>query len=201
MIGIAAMSWKSRMPKVAWPGPVLSMLRSVIVCIAIAVEESASARPPMSAACHGKAEDRRAPVRARPARGELQRPAAEDGSLHPGELARIELEADHEEHQHDPELREVLCRFDVRDEAKAPGSDDGARDEVAKHRAEAEASRDRHADHGSREEDEGFVHQASFGLAQSSMAARSCRPASRSTSAETWCEPRTAIGGSQFIPQ
>ena len=66
MSGIAAMSWKSRIPKAARPVGVASSLRSVIVCTAMAVEESASASPATSAACHGSPSARSARPSAAP---------------------------------------------------------------------------------------------------------------------------------------
>ncbi len=51
--GIAAMSWNSRMANALRPIGVAVRLRSPIVCIAIAVDDSASASPATSAAFHG----------------------------------------------------------------------------------------------------------------------------------------------------
>ncbi|MCY1224927.1 hypothetical protein D9M72_371050 [compost metagenome] len=53
IIGIAAMSWNSRMPKLAAPAGVPKRLRSVSVASAIAVDDNASPRPATSATCHG----------------------------------------------------------------------------------------------------------------------------------------------------
>ncbi len=50
MSGIAATSWKSRMPKALRPVGVSVSLRSASACSAMAVDESASASPPTSAA-------------------------------------------------------------------------------------------------------------------------------------------------------
>ncbi|MNO05269.1 hypothetical protein D3C81_2265900 [compost metagenome] len=49
---MAAMSWNSRMPKLAAPAGVPNRLRSVSVASAIAVDDSARPRPATSATCH-----------------------------------------------------------------------------------------------------------------------------------------------------
>ncbi len=95
-----------------------------------------------------------------PARHELDHAAAQDRRAHGEEAARVELEADHEEHQHHAQLGEVLGGRDVAHEIEAPGTDRGARDEVAQDGAQAQARRDRHADHRGGEEDEGLDHGA-----------------------------------------
>ena len=52
--GIAATSWKRRMPKETLPIGDPSTPRSRIVCTAIAVDDSATARPAMTAPRHGR---------------------------------------------------------------------------------------------------------------------------------------------------
>jgi hypothetical protein len=52
--GIAAMSWNSRIAKLVRPTGAVSRLRSFMLWIAIAVDESASASPATSAARHGR---------------------------------------------------------------------------------------------------------------------------------------------------
>jgi hypothetical protein len=64
--GIAAMSWNSSTANAERPVGVGSSLRSVIAWIAIAVDESASARPATSAACHGRPSARKAAPRTTP---------------------------------------------------------------------------------------------------------------------------------------
>ena len=53
---------------------------------------------------------------------------------------RIELEPDDEQHQHHAELGEVQDRLDVAHEPEAERADHAAGDEIAEHRAEAEAA-------------------------------------------------------------
>ena len=138
------------------------------------------------------------------ARGELDRAAAEEGAAHAGEPARLELEADHEEHQHDAELGEVLRGGNVADEVQPPRADQSAGREVAEDRADAEARGERHADHRGREENERFAHQPLLAACppfHASRRERSLRPCSRSSASGNAWPPWTMWGSIQCMPQ
>ncbi len=130
------------------PSGVGVRLRSLIVCIAIAVDDSASASPATSAACHGSPSARPPAASAAPDSAELQRAAAEHRPAHRPEALRLELEPDDEQHQHDAELGEVQDRLDVVDEPQAPGSDRDAGDQIARAPTPSpSALGERHAQH------------------------------------------------------
>ena len=93
-------------------------------------------------------------------RPEQYRAAAEHRPTHPPQALRLELEPDHEQHQHDAELGEVHDRFDVLDEPQSPRADRHAGDEIAEHRAEAEPPEDRHREDARGEEHEGLLQKA-----------------------------------------
>ena len=66
MSGIAARSWNSRTPKAARPIGALSTPRSLMVCTAMAVDDSARVKPAMHAAAGGSPTSSAAPLSSRP---------------------------------------------------------------------------------------------------------------------------------------
>ena len=137
------------------------------------------------------------------AHGELQRPAAEDLATHGEQPLRIELEPDHEEHQHHAQLREVQRLGDVADESEPPGADRRAGNEVAEHRSQPQPRRERHDEHGGGQVDERLGHRGALGtrvppcLEPGAEGRGGCRERVLVTA----CAPCTTCGGSQFMPQ
>jgi hypothetical protein len=81
---------------------------------------------------------------------DLEAAQAEDRAPQAPELRGLELEADQEQHHHDAELGEVqhVLALLAADEREAERSDRDPGDQVAEHRSEAAALRDRDRDHG-----------------------------------------------------
>ena len=95
---------------------------------------------------------------------ELRRAEAEDGAAHGDELAEFELEPDQEQQHHHAELGDrddALGRSEGRD---AVGTDDHAGDQVGYDGREAEASRNRHAQHRGREKHQSECQEAEFAV-------------------------------------
>ena len=99
--------------------------------------------------------ERRGPRQAECARGrserrgrdrDLQAAGAEYRVAHHPEPRRLQLEPDHEQQQHDAEFGEAQDVLDVLEEPQPPGPDHDAGGEVPEHRAEFEASEQRHGD-------------------------------------------------------
>src|SRR5579862_192655 len=142
------------------------------------------------------------------ARRKLQRSAAEDYATHREEALGIELEPDHEEHEHHAQLRKVARRVRLAHQAQSPGADEGARDEVAQHGSQADALGDRHADHGGGEEDQRFTHCLSprrrpgaiFSTCPSTRL-RNFPACSASASSVSSCESCATKGSSHFMWQ
>ena len=84
---------------------------------------------------------------------DLRGARAEDGVPHHPQPGRLQFEPDHEQQQHDAELREVQDALDVFEKAQAPGANHDARGKVAEHGAQLEAPEQRHGDDRGREED------------------------------------------------
>ena len=156
--GIAAMSWNSSTANALRPIGEVVRLRSFIVCIAMAVDDSASARPATIAACNGKPSARPPGGERRAGQSELQCAAAEHRRAHRPEALRLELEPDDEQHQHDAELGKMQDRLDVLDEPQSPRTDRHAGEEIAEDGAQAQALRERHAQHRRGEIDERVLH-------------------------------------------
>ena len=107
-IGIAATSWNSRIEKPACPLVVGSRLRSPITCSAMAVEDSAR---PSAATRRDAPVDAGRPCRAANSSGgaaqHLRAAPAEDRPAQAPQAARLQLQADQEQHQHHAELGEM----------------------------------------------------------------------------------------------
>ena len=83
---------------------------------------------------------------------DLRGPRAEDGVPHHPEPGRLQLEPDHEQQQHDAELREVQDALDVFEKAQAPRANHDARRKVAEDGAQLEAPEQRYGDDRGRKE-------------------------------------------------
>ena len=184
-------------------------LRSLIVCIAMAVDDSASARPATIAACNGSPSARPPTASAAPDKRELQRAAAEHRRAHRPKALRLELEADHEQHQHDAELGEMQDRLDVLDEPQSPGPDRDAGEEVPEDGAQTQPLRERHAQHRRGEIDQRVLHHGAAPSPPSAPAAGATvraapsapRHAAASRSSSIAIASCTTYGGSQRMPQ
>ena len=73
---------------------------------------------------------------------------------------RLQFEADDEKEKHDAEFREMQDVVDGGDELQPPRTDDDARSQVAEHRAELEASEQRHGNDRGGKEEGGFAENA-----------------------------------------
>ena len=159
------MSWNSSTANAERPIGAASTLRSSIVWTAIAVEESASASPATSAATQPSPAAASPAASSAPHTASWIEPPPNTGRRISSEPSEIELEPDEEQHQHHAELGEVQDALDVAHQAESQRADRAAGDQVAEHRAEAEARGERHADHRGREidhrvGDEGRAHRA-----------------------------------------
>ena len=91
---------------------------------------------------------------------ELHAAQAEDRAPDLPHARGVELEADQEQEQHHAELGEMQHGARLGDEAQSPGPDGDAGDEIAEHRARAEAREDRHRDDARAEVDERLLEKA-----------------------------------------
>ena len=81
------------------------------------------------------------------------REAEPEYELAHGQQARgLQLQPDHEQEQHHPQLREAEHRVDVLDDGKAPRPQQHAAREVGEHGAQPETLEQRHGDDGGAEE-------------------------------------------------
>jgi hypothetical protein len=107
-------------------------------------------RLPRQAECHRGAREQRAGDQ------NLGGAGAEDALAQGPQARRLQLQADDEQQQHHAELGEMKDPVDIGEQLEAPGADDDAGREIAEHRTEAQAARDRHRDHGGDEVGEQF---------------------------------------------
>jgi hypothetical protein len=91
------------------------------------------------------------------AEDDLQNAEPEDLRPQAPEPRRPHLEADDEQEQHDAELGDVQDRFRVRDQPHAEGPDDEPGREIAEHGAQAEPPKQRHRQHGGRQQRDDFA--------------------------------------------
>ncbi len=141
------MSWKSRTANACAPMGVGVRLRSLIDCMAMAVDDRASARPATIAACNGSPMASPPAASAAPDSANCSAPPPKTDLAHRPEALRLELEPDHEQHQHDAELGKVQDRLDVVDEPQSPGPDRDAGEQIPEHRAQPKPLGERHAQH------------------------------------------------------
>ena len=93
-------------------------------------------------------------------RRDLHAAEAENRAAQRPDPLRVELEPDQEKQQHDAELGDLQHRLRIRYQPQAPGPDRHAGDEVAEHRAQADALEDRHRDDSGGEVDERLLEKA-----------------------------------------
>ncbi len=77
---------------------------------------------------------------------------AEDRTPQLPQLAGVQLQADDEHQEHHAQLGEVQDLVDVANEAQSPGADSDAGDQIAQHRADPQATGDRHRHHRGEQE-------------------------------------------------
>ena len=143
-IGMAATSCSSATLSTLWPEVVAIRLRSASTPRPIAVDDIARPSAATSASRQSTPASSAAPnsSAAEPTSCTLPQPKIGLRSDH--SRARLELQPDEEQHQHDAELGEVQDLLRVGDERQAPGPDGDAGDEVADDRAQPEQPRQRH---------------------------------------------------------
>src|ERR1700730_795321 len=87
---------------------------------------------------------------------------SEELAPHRYELAKLELEPDHEEEHHHAELGDRDDALRCREDAKPRGSDDDPADEIGDDRRKPELARDGHAEHGGDEQEKPEDQEAEF---------------------------------------
>ena len=149
--GITARSWNSSTANEAWPPGVCSRFFSASVASPIAVDDMATPMPATMPTASGCPRAAAMALTATMVAATCSAAQAKDRAAQRPHALRVELQADEEEQQHHAELGELQHRLRIRDQAQAPGADDHAGDQIAEHRAQAQATKQRHGDHAGRE--------------------------------------------------
>ncbi len=160
MMGMTAMSWKSRTANAPFPArwhqaPLAECLEDDGGAGQREDEADGERGLPAEAGKHGDPGDG--------CRGgnDLESAEAKDFFPHAPEDGRLELKADEEQHHHHAEFREVHDILALAaDEFQTPGADHHADGEIAEHRAERQAFPQENRDECRREVDEGVQEQA-----------------------------------------
>ena len=159
---MTAMSWNSSTEKPDRPVSVWVMSRSLINCRTMAVEESASAMPMISADCQARPASMPMPkmIAVVAKNWAPPRPSKRVRSRH--NSARLQFEPDQEQHHDDAEFGEMQDRAAIGDETDAVWADQDAGDEIAEHGAEPGQLGRRHHDDGGGDENEDRQEQIGF---------------------------------------